>query len=143
MFKGQEDFEIKYWAGDNNFSYETPKQGRSIKKRLFIVLSFLTTLALAPIIILSFSNLDINKPEKTNVVQVPVQKKQISENVNQKKEIEQELEPKKTEVINNDSYWKISKRVCGEGKYYLSVRDQNGGKALFEGDSVTVDCNLN
>ena len=140
MLNAQEDFEIKYWAGDNNFSYDTPKPKRSIKKRLFIVFSFVLMIAAAPIIFFSFLNLDLNKTEKINVVQTPVQEKQNSETVNQKKEIQQELGPKETKVLNNDSYWKISKRVCGEGKYYLSVRDQNKGKALYEGDTVSVFC---
>lgn len=45
-------------------------------------------------------------------------------------------------VLNNDSYWKISKRHCGTGKFYLSIRDQNGGKPLYKEDFVEVSCSL-
>ncbi|MBI4097614.1 MAG: hypothetical protein HY426_01090 [Candidatus Levybacteria bacterium] len=45
-------------------------------------------------------------------------------------------------VINNDSYWKISKRHCGSGKYYLSIREQNDAKPLYKGDFVSVNCSL-
>jgi len=46
------------------------------------------------------------------------------------------------EVLKNDSYWKLAKRYCGDGKYFLSVKEANGSKALFEGDSVKVTCEL-
>lgn len=45
-------------------------------------------------------------------------------------------------VLNNDSYWKIAKRVCGNGRLYLSIRDQNNGKALYKGEKVAVNCAL-
>lgn len=45
-------------------------------------------------------------------------------------------------VQNNDSYWKISKRLCGTGKFYLSVKDQNNNKPLHKGDFVSVSCTL-
>ncbi|KKR94700.1 MAG: hypothetical protein UU45_C0008G0100, partial [Candidatus Levybacteria bacterium GW2011_GWA2_41_15] len=45
-------------------------------------------------------------------------------------------------ILKNDSYWKISKRVCGEGKYYLSISGLNENKPLYRGDSVLVSCNL-
>lgn len=44
----------------------------------------------------------------------------------------------------NDSFWKITKRFCGTGKYYKSVKRYNGyGKksTLRAGDPITVVCN--
>ena len=45
-------------------------------------------------------------------------------------------------ILKNDSYWKISKRVCGKGKYYLSISGLNENKPLYRGDSVLVSCSL-
>ena len=131
------DFEVKYWAGGNDFSYQEIKPKRSIKKKLFIVFSFIAVLAIIPAVIFGLSSLDLSQPEKVSVVSVPT----TEEN---KVTI---TEPKRAsgieeEIINNDSYWKISKRVCGTGKYYLSVRDQNNAKALYKGELVTVNCTL-
>lgn len=48
------------------------------------------------------------------------------------------------EVVQpNDNFWKISKRVCGTGAYYLSIQQANGygnNRSLHEGDTVTVRC---
>lgn len=43
-------------------------------------------------------------------------------------------------VLNNDSYWKIAKRVCGNGKLFLSISEQNEGQNLHPGDFVKVSC---
>jgi nucleoid-associated protein YgaU len=48
------------------------------------------------------------------------------------------------EVVQpNDNFWKISKRVCGTGVYYLSIQQANGygeNRSLHEGETVTVRC---
>lgn len=43
-------------------------------------------------------------------------------------------------VRDGDSYWRIAKRVCGDGRLYWLVEAQNNSKALFAGATVTVDC---
>jgi hypothetical protein len=137
-----ENYQVKYWAGGNDFTYGNPKSPRSVKRKLFIVFSFLAVLVIIPVLILGFSGTSSQK----NVKKVSI----ITSPLPQTKETPRVIpvtitEPEdgnsiQTEVINNDSYWKITKRVCGNGKYYLSVKDQNGGKALYLGDTVSVAC---
>lgn len=46
-------------------------------------------------------------------------------------------------VLKGDSFWKISVRVCGEGRFYLATQHYNGYRdhdKLHEGDVVTVLC---
>ena len=48
-------------------------------------------------------------------------------------------------VQKGDSFWRISKRVCGSGIYYESIKAQNGYseyQALQPGDVVIVNCSL-
>lgn len=135
-----DEFEIKYWAGENNFLDPKPKRERSIKKRLFIVFSFVFLLAIIPILVYSLSEFNPRKEQKVIIVQKEVTEKKSDRT----KPIQPNPTPQtsQVEVINNDSYWKISKRACGTGKYYLSVRDQNLGKPLYKGESVSVSCTL-
>jgi len=136
-----DDFDIKNLERDYFYSYpaeEKPK--RSIKKKLGIVFAFLAILAITPPVLFGLKNINFNKFNKSE--KVSVAKEAVFEN---KKTVNQNTENPKPqlvniEVLNNDSYWKISKRYCGSGKYYLSIRDQNNGKPLFKGDFVTVDC---
>ncbi len=136
-----DDFDIKNLEQDYFYSYpaeEKPK--RSIKKKLGIVFAFLAILAITPSVLFGLKNINFNKSEKVSVA-----KEAVFEN---KKTVNQDAESPKpqlvnVEVLNNDSYWKITKRTCGSGKYYLSIRDQNNGKPLFKGDFVTVNCVLN
>lgn len=130
-------FDLKNLEQDYFYSYpihEKPK--RSIKRKLATVFSFLAVLAITPTLLFGFTNINLNKEEKVSIA-----KDSTLEN---KKTINQEAENVSTihsvEVINNDSYWKITKRVCGTGKPYLLVRDQNNGKALYKGDFVNVNC---
>jgi hypothetical protein len=142
-----DDYQIKYWSDLENFSYHSPKPERSIKRKLTIVISFLLILAITPSVIYSLTNLDLSPKKEVSVAST--QNKPISENSEKTQPeihtVTVEL-PKKSsnqaEVINNDSYWKISKRVCGNGKYYISIQSQNGGKALYKGDFVSASCVL-
>ncbi len=45
-------------------------------------------------------------------------------------------------VSANENFWKISKRVCGSGIYYLSIKQYNGyqHRTLRPGDVITVVC---
>ena len=138
MIKNPEDFEIKYWAGGNDFESVKQRPKRSIKKKLVIVISFVGTLALFPMFIFGLSNIDFKNSDEVVIIQTPIAEENIqNNNVSHKQEIIEE------KVINNDSWWKISKRVCGQGRLYLAISEQNNGKALFEGDTVTVDCSIN
>lgn len=127
---------MKYWPSDN-FSEEKPRK-RSLKRKLAIVGSFLIVLTITPSIIFGLLSLDLSKTEKVSAVNDAV-----SLSAKPKEHIVTVEEPKNSstaEVINNDSYWKISKRVCGTGKYYLSIQAQNNGKALYKGDIVIAAC---
>ena len=139
-------YQVNYWAGGENYDHASPKPKRSIKKKLSIVLSFVFVLAVTPTLIYTLMNLDFNNGKQVSVVttdiQTPIEPKTTEPEVH--KEYIEEPTPKENEatVINNDSYWKITKRVCGKGNNYLLIKDQNGGKALYEGDTVTVNCEL-
>ena len=45
-------------------------------------------------------------------------------------------------VLKGDSYFRITKRTCGNGKFYKFVARLNGNKALHIGDSVLVYCSF-
>jgi|SRR3989344_7230358 len=135
-----DNFEIKYWSEDfNNLNLNPQKQKRSTGKKLLMVLLFTGILAVLPVLILGLGNFKSNTPKIATVSEVKTEPTKSSG----KKSVEQKsTDESKVKVINNDSYWKISKRICGTGKYYLSIRDQNLGKALFLGDEVKVNCDL-
>ena len=132
-----EDFHIDYW-GREELSYDFPKKKRSIKKRLGIVAGFVLVLALLPLATFVYSRLsNLHSSQVSSAVTqtaptiAPTPKgTQSKSNVNQ------------DGVIKGDSYWRISKRDCGTGKYYQSIADQNDNKPLQIGDSVTFNCSL-
>lgn len=137
----KDQFDIKYWGSDYFYVYQNEKQPkRTVRKKLLIVFCFIGILALLPITMIGLTNLNTNQAKKISVApepQVFEKKKTVNQNT--------KAEAHKTstiEVINNDSYWKISKRVCGTGKYYLSIQAQNSGKALYKGENATADCSL-
>lgn len=135
------DFELKNLGED--YFYSSPRQEkpkRSTKKKLFIVFSFIVFLAITPAAIFGLTNISFNRAEKVSIAKDPVFENKRTVNQNTKNS---ESESVSVEVLNNDSYWKITKRICGSGKYYLSIRDQNNGKALYKGDTVTIKCTLN
>ncbi len=45
-------------------------------------------------------------------------------------------------ILNGDSYYSLTKRACGEGKFYRFVADLNGNKPLYEGDAIKVYCSF-
>ncbi|GEM_PF-2409367 len=145
-----ENFEIKYWGTNTDRSlYQNPQeQKRSIRKKLFIVLSFIIILAVFPVLFLGVTNLKLGQDKKISILtQIKPAIKPTSTPTStptptpEKKPVLQKTSTSIT-VKNNDSYWKISKRQCGTGKYYLSIRDQNAAKALHKGDGVTANCVL-
>ncbi len=136
------DFDLKNLGEDYFYTYpvsEKPK--RSIKKKLAIVVSFVGILALLPVSLAIYSN---QKPNQREAVSVAPKSFEFEnkKTVNQNTLTTDQPQTQTMEVRNNDSYWKITKRVCGTGKTYLLVRDQNNGKALYKGDFVTVNCSL-
>jgi hypothetical protein len=133
---------INYWEGGENYG-ENPKPKRSVKKKLFIVFSFVFILAITPTLIYSLMNLDLTPNKKVSIVSPVTQmKNQTTEPEVHTVFIEEpKLKDNQTKVIDNDSYWKIAKRVCGEGNNYLSVQEQNNSKPLYTDDTVTVNCN--
>lgn len=139
-----DDFPISYWAGDQDYSYGSPKPKRSIKKKLAIVFSFILVLAITPSLVYALSNLDFSHTETVASTEAQaIQTVQKKEPVNLEVIVEEpQISENEAEVIANDSYWKISKRVCGNGKYYLSIQNQNDSKALHIGDKVTASCVL-
>lgn len=142
--------QINYWASIESYDYQSSKPKRSIKRKLGIVLCFIGVLAITPSLIYALSNFNFDNPKEVSVLnsQTQTQPQKTTPEVHTVtiEEPKEPKEPKKpanqAEIINNDSYWKISKRVCGTGKYYLSIQSQNGSKALHRGDTVTVSCVL-
>lgn len=91
-------------------------------------------------------NLNFSKGREVSVastqIQAPTQPEPSEPEVHKVYIEEPKTAENETIVEANDNYWKITKRVCGQGNNYLFVKDANGGKALYEGDTVTVDCSL-
>lgn len=141
-----ENFEINYWGEGYKSIHTLPqKPKRSIKQKLTIIISFVSVLAILPLTIFGITNLNSNNPEKiTKVVKVKptTTPTQAPTPTRVKNVAVMGIESNRVGVINNDSYWKISKRTCGTGKYYLSIQSQNNGRPLYKGDFVTVDCSL-
>lgn len=133
-----DNFEIKYWGEEFNNLYQEPqKHRRSSRQKLVVVISFVAVLAILPIIIFGLSNISLNKLQIATTIQTKPEPTKTPP-------VKEKEKPEQTEVtvINNDSYWKISKRYCGTGKYYLSIRDQNDAKPLYKDDVVKVNCSL-
>ncbi len=136
-----ENFEIKYWTGNNEDLAVTQTPKRSVKRKLFIVLSFISVLAIIPVLVYGLSNYQ-KQTKKVSVIQAPSIKNEEKSRETQNFQTAPIPQTFQVKVLNNDSYWKISKRTCGSGKYYLAIRDQNNTKPLFKGDFVTVTCSL-
>ena len=140
----QNDFEINYWGEDFkniHFNPRTPK--KTVKQKLLIVSSFIFILAIIPVVIFGITNLSSNNTQKiSSATQIQKEPTQTPIPTPSAKPTFKINKASKVEVINNDSYWKISKRQCGTGKYYLSIRNQNAAKALHKGDFVEVSCSL-
>ncbi|MEO6509241.1 MAG: hypothetical protein ABIO02_04760 [Patescibacteria group bacterium] len=43
-------------------------------------------------------------------------------------------------VKNGDNYYTISVKVCGTGKFFESIQEENNYAPLFSGDEVIVNC---
>lgn len=135
------DFELKNLGEDYFYSFPTQeKPKRSTKKKLFIVFAFIVFLAITPAAIFGLTNINFNRAEKVSIARDPVFENKKIENQNTESPKPQLIN---VEVLNNDSYWKITKRICGSGKQYLSIRNQNNNKPLYKGDTVSVICLLN
>ena len=130
----------------------------SIKKKEFII-GLLSVLLVITALASAFYKAPIDKNQKTlaenkskiisPVATVQESKKTISPSlvptINKIKEIKQLADTSGTysEVVRNgDNFWKISKRVCGNGRYYLSIQATNGylNRSLQPGDIISVDC---
>lgn len=124
-------FQIDYIDPDGYINFPVQKK-KSLKRLKYLgVLVYLIMLAVSPFLIYL---LGTETPEPIKAVS------STSTSVFE----ERQTNGKTTEakVIKNDSYWRISKRHCGEGRHYLSIKDANLGKALFEGDTVVINCSL-
>ena len=143
-----ENFEIKYWGIDRSLYQNPQEQKRSIRKKFFIILTFIVILVVFPVLFFGVINLELGQSKKISfTTQIKPALKPTSTPTSTPTptpEKKPNLQKTSTDVAvqNNDSYWKISKRQCGTGKYYLSIRDQNAAKALHKGDSVEVSCSL-
>lgn len=142
-----ENFELNYWGeGFKNIYTKPDPNKRTTKQKLAIVISFISVLTILPMTIFGITNINSSSSEKitaavkTKPTATPTQAPTPTPKV--KKVVVMGIESNRVKVLNNDSYWKITKRTCGTGKYYLSVKEQNEGKALYENDFVIVDCSL-
>lgn len=43
-------------------------------------------------------------------------------------------------AVEGDNYYRISKKVCGTGKFYLSIQAKNNDKPLHPGTEVIAEC---
>jgi hypothetical protein len=135
-----EDFHINYWGQEDlNYGSKPEKQRRSTKRKLGIVLAFIFVLAMLPLFTLGYGKLKDLSAKKVSEAVTPVilspaptaSPKPTTTKVNN------------TDIIlKGDNYWRIAKRNCGSGKYYLSVQSANNGKPLQPGDTVIISCNL-
>lgn len=132
----QDNFYIQN-IGSEYFPYvKESKKARSFKRKLGIVASFVGFLALIPFILFG---INFNQNRNSN----KISSNQIISPISTPIKVETKTEPKfKDIVLKHDSYWKIAKRNCGSGKYYLAIQNLNFGKPLFEGESVLIDCSL-
>lgn len=138
---GDKNFEINYWGEDYKSIHFKPQTSkRSIKKKLAIVSSFVSILAIIPFIIFGLSSMQISNSEK--LTSAKIESAEITSPLQDKKITPKTTEAGFVEIIKNDSYWKISKRVCGTGKFYLSIMEENESKALFEGETAKATCSL-
>ncbi len=138
--KNTDNFEINYWGKDfqNIYTEEDYLPKRTFKQKLLIVVSFISVLAILPTTIFTITTINQNNGEKiSSAIEAPIPSPTKDAEITPKI-----ARPDAVEIINNDSYWKISKRACGTGKYYLSIQEQNEGKALYKGEFVKVDCSL-
>jgi len=136
-----EDFHINYW-GREELDYAVAKKKRSAGRKLIIVIAFILVLGTLPLLTLGYNYLK-GASVKAQVSQVispisplPTQSPRIISKPNATLKSNQDI------IIKGDSYWKISKRNCGSGKYYLTIQNLNDGKPLQAGDSVLVNCSL-
>lgn len=127
-----EDFTINYWGKEFDYT-NPPRKHRKIKRNLLTIALFTMLLAITPALIFNF-----NKLELLSKKQISTPTKIVSPNQGEK--IASAQNPIQGTVIKNDSYWKISKRYCGTGEFYLTIQEKNNFQALYEGDSVTIIC---
>ncbi len=144
-----ENIELNYWGeGFQNIYTKPDPNKRTVKRKLAIVISFMSVLVILPTIIFTISNFTPNNQKLASAVNIfvptiaPTQAPTPTLTPRVKDVVVKGIESNRVKVINNDSYWKISKRTCGTGKYYLSIKEKNENKALYKGDLVTVDCSL-
>ncbi len=67
----------------------------------------------------------------------------VSPTPNKPKEfVVSERESVSVQVLEGDSFWKISTRICGTGIYYASIQKANGyvERTLLPGDIISVNC---
>ena len=143
QMENADNYQIKYWNDTDGFNYKSSKPERSIKRKLTIVISFILILAITPSLILYISDFEKSNSKKVSIVNDALKSTETPRSYEVTIELPKEKSSSsETQVQANDNYWKISKRVCGDGKFYLSIQSQNGGKALRQGDSVVVNCTL-
>lgn len=128
-----EEFSISYWGKEFDYT-NPPKKHKKIKRNFMIFLLFAILTTLTPALIFNINKTGLFS-KKT---QISTSTKIVSPSRVEK--IASAENPIQGTVIKNDSYWKISKRYCGTGEFYLSIQEMNNFKALYENDSVTVVC---
>lgn len=126
-----ENFTINYWGQE--FDYTNPQKEHSkIFKKFGIVGLFIVLVVITPALVLNVAKFNFSfKKEVAKTTEV----NDLSGN-----KIATTSYPTEGKVIKNDSYWKISKRYCGTGEFYLAIQEKNNYKALYEGESVSVIC---
>lgn len=79
-------------------------------------------------------SLDIDKEKEESITD-------ITKTTNEKATITKLADTKGVYIVQNgDNYWKISEKVCGNGKYFESISAENNFITLHAGDIITVNC---
>src|SRR3989344_1701940 len=107
------DFEINYWGEDFKNIHLNPRTTkRTVKQKLFIVSSFISILAIIPVVIFGITNLNSNSTQRiSSAAQIQKEPTQTPIPTPNAKPTIKINKASRVEVINNDSYWKISKRT--------------------------------
>lgn len=136
-----EDFHINYW-GPEELDYGRVRKQRSAGRKLFIVIAFILILGILPLLTLEYGYFR-NSAAKKQVSQVinPISPSP-TKNPTVRPKTTPASNPNHDVIVKGDSYWKIAKRNCGSGKYYLTIQNLNKSKPLQAGDSVLINCSL-
>lgn len=132
------DFEINYWG--NTPDHQSSKKPRSFKSKVLIVVCFIAILGITPTLVFGLNKIQISKSNQISSAAIP--SPAVENKAQEKLKTPTPTPTVSAQVLKGDSYWRLSKRNCGTGIYYLSIKDQNENKPLYQGNLVKISCAL-